>query len=80
MQLRTQPNNPRYDAKLTEPTVTTKKPCQNRQGISKINVAKISLYQDSDGEYTTIIKIHSTSVSSGEDNITLLKKRLFEIC
>jgi hypothetical protein len=43
MQLRPQPNNHGYDAKLTEPTVATKKPCQKGKVFQKSTLPKFVL-------------------------------------
>jgi hypothetical protein len=55
MQLRTQPNKPSDDAKLSEPTVATKKylACFSKV-FQTTTLPKFSLYQDSIDEYTII--------------------------
>jgi hypothetical protein len=43
MQLRTQPNNHRDNAKLMEPSVATKKPCQQGKVFQKSTLPKFML-------------------------------------
>jgi hypothetical protein len=43
MQLRTQPNNHEDDAKLKEPSVATKKPCQKGKVFQKSTLPKFVL-------------------------------------
>jgi len=61
MQLRTQPNKPCDDAKLTEPTVATKKYlAKTGKVFQTTTLPKFALYQDSADEYTIIFKILSS--------------------
>jgi len=68
MQLRTQPNKLCDDAKLTEPTVATKKYLTKTGKVFQTTTLPIfALYVDSVEEYTTTFKILSSQREMLED-------------